>query len=41
LEYQEKRSLLRDLRLIFLTLRYSFLPGDFDRQRIRQAVLGS
>jgi lipopolysaccharide/colanic/teichoic acid biosynthesis glycosyltransferase len=34
LEYQRSRSFSRDLRLLWMTLRYSFFPRGFDRDRI-------
>jgi len=37
LEYMGRRSLLLDLKLILLTLRYSFIPRGFDPERIRRA----
>ena len=33
-EYVHSRTLLRDLQLIFLTLRYSLFPNQFDRDHI-------
>jgi lipopolysaccharide/colanic/teichoic acid biosynthesis glycosyltransferase len=39
LEYLDRRSPSRDLRLLALTVRYSFWPGRFDAHRIRDAVL--
>jgi len=32
--YQQSRSLSRDLRLLWLTARYSLFPRGFDRQRV-------
>ena len=39
LEYLERRSAMRDLKLLALTVRYSFIPGGFDPDRIKQAIL--
>ena len=39
LQYLERRSAARDLKLLALTVRYSFLPGGFDPDRVRRAVL--
>jgi lipopolysaccharide/colanic/teichoic acid biosynthesis glycosyltransferase len=39
LVYLRSRSFWRDLRLIFLTVRYSLFPGRFDRDHVRE-VLG-
>ena len=36
LRYCAKRSLWLDLKLIGLTIRYSFIPKGFDRDRVRQ-----
>ena len=37
LEYLRTRSWLRDIKLIWLTIRYSLSPARFDRDRIRKA----
>jgi lipopolysaccharide/colanic/teichoic acid biosynthesis glycosyltransferase len=34
LAYQQSRSLHRDLRLLWLTARYSLFPAGFDRERV-------
>jgi lipopolysaccharide/colanic/teichoic acid biosynthesis glycosyltransferase len=34
IEYQRTRSLFRDFKLLWLTVRYSFCPGGFDCDRI-------
>lgn len=39
LEYLRKRSLGRDMKLLALTVRYSFVRDGFDPDRIRQAIL--
>ena len=39
LEYLERRSLGRDLKLLALTVRYSFWPAGFDAERIKKAIL--
>jgi lipopolysaccharide/colanic/teichoic acid biosynthesis glycosyltransferase len=39
LEYLERRSALRDLKLLLLTVRYSFLPAGFDAERVKRAIL--
>ena len=39
LQYLERRSAARDLKLLALTIRYSFVPGGFDPERVRQAIL--
>ena len=39
LEYLDRRSPSRDLRLLALTVCYSFWPGRFDAHRVRDAVL--
>jgi lipopolysaccharide/colanic/teichoic acid biosynthesis glycosyltransferase len=39
LEYLDRRSPARDLRLLALTIRYSFWPGRFDAHRVRDSVL--
>jgi lipopolysaccharide/colanic/teichoic acid biosynthesis glycosyltransferase len=39
LQYLERRSAVRDLKLLALTIRYSFLPGGFDSDRIKDAIL--
>lgn len=38
LAYLRSRSLRRDLSLIFLTIRYSLLPGRFDSNHIRKVL---
>ncbi len=37
LAYLESRSIRRDLQLLWMTARYSFLPHGFDRERIARA----
>lgn len=39
LEYLRRRSLARDLKLLALTVRYSFVPGGFDPDRIKHTIL--
>ena len=39
IEYLDKRSFLSDVRLILLTIRYSFFPSTLDSGAIRKAVL--
>ena len=39
LEYQRSRTLMRDLRLLALTVRYSFFPESVDPARLRR-ILG-
>ncbi len=39
LEYLDRRSPSRDLRLLALTVCYSFWPGRFDAHRVRDSVL--
>ncbi len=39
LEYQRSRSFRQDLRLLFLTVRYSFFPAGFDPDRLCQRFL--
>jgi lipopolysaccharide/colanic/teichoic acid biosynthesis glycosyltransferase len=39
LEYLERRTALRDLRLLGLTIRYSFIPSGFHPARVRDAIL--
>ncbi len=36
--YQESRSLARDLKLLWLTARYSFFPRGFDRDRVLRSL---
>jgi len=36
LQYQRTRSFVRDLKLIWLTIRYSLAPEQFDRESIRK-----
>ena len=38
LQYQRSRSLSRDLKLLWMTGRYSFFPRGFDRERILRAL---
>ena len=38
LAYLRSRSCWQDLRLILLTIRYSFFPGAFDREHVRQVL---
>ena len=38
-EYLENRTWWTDLRLIVMTARYSFFPGGFDSEKIRQVLL--
>jgi lipopolysaccharide/colanic/teichoic acid biosynthesis glycosyltransferase len=38
LHYQQSRSLPRDLKLIWMTVRYSFFPRGFDRDRIMRSL---
>lgn len=38
LRYRESRSLPRDLTLLWLTVRYSLFPKDFDRDRVIRAL---
>ncbi len=38
--YMQNRSLLTDLRLLFLTVYLSFVPGHFDAGRIQRQILG-
>ena len=37
LQYQQSRSLPRDLKLLWMTARYSFFPQVFDRDRIMRS----
>lgn len=39
LEYLERRTAARDLMLLALTIRYSFLPNGFHPERVKQAIL--
>jgi lipopolysaccharide/colanic/teichoic acid biosynthesis glycosyltransferase len=39
LEYLRERSLGRDMKLLALTVRYSFVRDGFDPDRIRQSIL--
>ncbi len=39
LQYLERRSALRDLKLLLLTVRYSFLPAGFDPVRVKRSIL--
>ncbi len=36
--YQRSRSLSRDLKLLWMTARYSFCPKGFDRNRVMEAL---
>ena len=38
LHYQHSRSLRRDLKLLWMTARYSFFPRGFDRDRILRSL---
>jgi lipopolysaccharide/colanic/teichoic acid biosynthesis glycosyltransferase len=38
LQYQRSRSLSRDLKLLWMTARYSFFPHGFDRDRIIKSL---
>lgn len=38
--YQRSRSLARDLKLLFMTARYSFLPYGFRRERVVRSLGG-
>jgi lipopolysaccharide/colanic/teichoic acid biosynthesis glycosyltransferase len=38
LHYQRSRSLPRDLKLLWMTVRYSFFPRGFDRERIMRSL---
>ncbi len=38
-EYLENRTWWTDIKLIFLTARYSFFPAGFDSERIRQSLV--
>ena len=38
LRYQQSRTLLRDLKLLWLTARYSFFPRGYDRERILRSL---
>jgi lipopolysaccharide/colanic/teichoic acid biosynthesis glycosyltransferase len=39
LEYLERRTAARDLKLLALTIRYSFVPNGFDPDRVKDAIL--
>jgi lipopolysaccharide/colanic/teichoic acid biosynthesis glycosyltransferase len=39
LQYLSHRSAVRDLKLLVLTVRYSFIPAGFDPERIKHALL--
>jgi lipopolysaccharide/colanic/teichoic acid biosynthesis glycosyltransferase len=39
LHFQRSRSLSRDLKLLWMTGRYSFFPRGFSRERILRALL--
>jgi lipopolysaccharide/colanic/teichoic acid biosynthesis glycosyltransferase len=36
--YQQSRTLLRDVKLLWMTARYSFFPRGFDRDRIMRSL---
>jgi len=36
--YQESRTLARDVKLLWLTARYSFFPRGYDRERILRSL---
>ncbi len=38
LEYIERRTAVRDLKLLALTIRYSFAPRGFDPDRVKAAI---
>jgi lipopolysaccharide/colanic/teichoic acid biosynthesis glycosyltransferase len=38
LSYQESRTLSRDLKLLWLTARYSFFPRGYDRERVLRSL---
>jgi lipopolysaccharide/colanic/teichoic acid biosynthesis glycosyltransferase len=38
LQYQQSRSLPRDLKLLWMTARYSFFPHGFDRERVVRSL---
>jgi hypothetical protein len=38
LQFQRSRSLSRDLKLLWMTGRYSFFPRGFSRERILRAL---
>lgn len=40
-EYLMNRSLWSDVKLLALTIHYSFMPADFNAQEIKQAVLST
>lgn len=37
--YQRSRSLLRDIKLLLLTVRLRLFPGDFDRQQVLRSLV--
>src|SRR3982751_1443111 len=39
LEYLERRTAVRDFKLLALTIRYSFAPNGFDADRVKDAIL--
>jgi lipopolysaccharide/colanic/teichoic acid biosynthesis glycosyltransferase len=39
LEYLERRTAARDLKLLALTIRYSFIPNGFQPDRVLEAIL--
>src|SRR5581483_10148839 len=39
LEYLERRTAARDLKLLALTIRYSFVPAGFHPDRVKDAIL--
>lgn len=38
-EYLDRRSLLSDIKVLLLSIRYSFFPCDMDARAIREAIL--
>lgn len=40
LQYQRSRSLARDLKLLWMTARYSFFPHGFDREQVLRSFGG-
>ena len=38
LQYQQSRSFILDLKLLWMTARYSFFPAGFDRDRVLRAL---
>jgi lipopolysaccharide/colanic/teichoic acid biosynthesis glycosyltransferase len=39
LEYLKRRTAARDLKLLMLTIRYSFMPAGFHPDRVKEAIL--